>query len=325
MPNRHGQDDDYRYGFNGHEKDDEVHGQKGSSYNFGARMYDSRVARFNSSDPWEKRYAWQSSYVYFKNSPISQIDWKGLGDNKKTKSNPNSGKDAKDIGSKAKVKKQAKSGSTAVSKGVMGVIPNPNRLIAISKNEPAKIQKEVLSTMDNVRDELQKTYVGDFVWSIGDNASVFVTGFSLFADQPTGLDGRPYQRGAPETIQKGLDGMGTMFGLMTSLGKKVLGNVSNGVDDLLQGGNKLNADDIIAAPSKRGNAPTGKDGYPVELHHRHQTMDGPIDEMTRTAHRGKGNYSTNHPNTGPSLIDRKAFNTQRKSYWTNQWDSNRFK
>jgi hypothetical protein len=30
MPNRHGQDDDYRYGFNGKENDDEVKGVKGS-------------------------------------------------------------------------------------------------------------------------------------------------------------------------------------------------------------------------------------------------------------------------------------------------------
>ncbi len=57
MPKRHGQDDDYRYGFNGHEKDDEVRGTKGASYDFGARMYDPRVARFLSSDPWEGKYA----------------------------------------------------------------------------------------------------------------------------------------------------------------------------------------------------------------------------------------------------------------------------
>ena len=34
----------YRYGFNGMEKDDEVSGSK-NYYNFGARMYDSRIGR----------------------------------------------------------------------------------------------------------------------------------------------------------------------------------------------------------------------------------------------------------------------------------------
>ena len=78
MPNRHGQDDDYRYGFNGHEKDNEVKGNN-NSYDFGARMFDPRIGRFLSTDPWEDKYPWQSSYAYFKNSPISTIDWKGFG------------------------------------------------------------------------------------------------------------------------------------------------------------------------------------------------------------------------------------------------------
>ena len=39
----------YRYGFNGMEKDDEVKGS-GNSYDFGARMYDSRLGRWLSID-----------------------------------------------------------------------------------------------------------------------------------------------------------------------------------------------------------------------------------------------------------------------------------
>jgi RHS repeat-associated protein len=85
MPNRHGQDEYYRYAFNGAEKDDEIRNTKGASYDLGARMYDPRIGRMLSSDPWEYKYAWQSSYAYFKNSPISQIDWKGFGDPPKKK------------------------------------------------------------------------------------------------------------------------------------------------------------------------------------------------------------------------------------------------
>ena len=44
LPNRHGSTDSYRYGFNGMEKDDKVKGE-GNSYDFGARMYDSRIGR----------------------------------------------------------------------------------------------------------------------------------------------------------------------------------------------------------------------------------------------------------------------------------------
>ena len=48
----------------------------------------------------------------------------------------------------------------------------------------------------------------------------------------------------------------------------------------------------------RGQAPKGKYGYPIELHHRGQSQDGPLDEMTRTQHRGVGNFKKNHSNVG---------------------------
>lgn len=52
---------------------------------------------------------------------------------------------------------------------------------------------------------------------------------------------------------------------------------------------------------RKGNAPTGSDGYPIELHHktplkRGGSNDVPnLEEMTRTRHRLGGNYRRNHP------------------------------
>jgi len=68
----------YRYGFNGKEKDLALNNE-GNTLDFGARIYDARVAKFLSVDPWEDKYAWQSPYAYFRNSPISVVDFKGLG------------------------------------------------------------------------------------------------------------------------------------------------------------------------------------------------------------------------------------------------------
>jgi len=48
MPGRIASSEDYRYGFNGKEKDDEVKGS-GNSLDFGARMYDSRLGRWIGS------------------------------------------------------------------------------------------------------------------------------------------------------------------------------------------------------------------------------------------------------------------------------------
>jgi hypothetical protein len=94
-----------------------------------------------------------------------------------------------------------------------------------------------------------------------------------------------------------------------------------------QGGTKIADDELKAPPAKRGNAPVAKDDHPVELHHRNQTPDSPLDEMTRTDHRGPGNFSKNHPNTGsqPSQINREAWRQERKRYWQKEWDRGRFK
>ena len=80
MPGRNKQSEEYRYGFNGAERDDEVHGE-GNSYDLGLRQYDPRLGRMKSLDPRTPEYPWQSPFVYHKNSPIAVIDYLGGGDN----------------------------------------------------------------------------------------------------------------------------------------------------------------------------------------------------------------------------------------------------
>ena len=50
MPGRNQQSEEYRYGFNGMERDDEVSGE-GNQYGADYRQYDSRLARWTSVDP----------------------------------------------------------------------------------------------------------------------------------------------------------------------------------------------------------------------------------------------------------------------------------
>jgi len=66
----------YRYGFNGMEKDDEFKGE-GNSYDFGARMYDSRIGRFLSVDPRTNEFPHIAPYVFAGNKPINHIDFGG--------------------------------------------------------------------------------------------------------------------------------------------------------------------------------------------------------------------------------------------------------
>ena len=71
--------DKYRFSYNGKEEDNEVYGEE-NCIAFEERIYDSRLDRFLSTDPIEKEYAWQTPYAYFKNSPISTIDFMGKGE-----------------------------------------------------------------------------------------------------------------------------------------------------------------------------------------------------------------------------------------------------
>jgi RHS repeat-associated protein len=73
MPGRNMRRGEYRFGFNGMEGDDEMKGL-GNSYDFGARMYDSRIGRWLSRDPAEVKYPSMSPYNAFNDNPMLYID-----------------------------------------------------------------------------------------------------------------------------------------------------------------------------------------------------------------------------------------------------------
>jgi RHS repeat-associated protein len=64
---------DYRYGFNGKEKDNEIKGD-GNNLDFGARIYDSRLGRWLSLDPLQEKYPSLSPYNFCANNPIMYVD-----------------------------------------------------------------------------------------------------------------------------------------------------------------------------------------------------------------------------------------------------------
>jgi RHS repeat-associated protein len=73
MPKRGYVAEEYRYGYNGKEKDNEVKGS-GNSYSFGARVYDSRLGRWETVDPAEDYYPSSSPYCSFGGNPIYFVD-----------------------------------------------------------------------------------------------------------------------------------------------------------------------------------------------------------------------------------------------------------
>lgn len=76
VPNRHS-NDDYRYGFQGQEKDNEIKGE-GNSLNYTFRMHDPRAGRFFAVDPLFREYTSNSPYAFSENSVINAVELEGL-------------------------------------------------------------------------------------------------------------------------------------------------------------------------------------------------------------------------------------------------------
>ena len=73
---------EYRFGFNGMEKDQSI---AFGHYDLGLRIYNPITARMFNVDPRTKEYPWQSPYVYHKNSPIFILDYLGGGGDDRVK------------------------------------------------------------------------------------------------------------------------------------------------------------------------------------------------------------------------------------------------
>ncbi|MCF6133537.1 hypothetical protein L1S31_14730, partial [Flavobacterium sp. WG47] len=68
---------DYRFGFQGQEKDDEIKGE-GNSINYTYRMHDPRIGRFFTIDPLFRNFPWNSPYAFSENRVIDKIELEGL-------------------------------------------------------------------------------------------------------------------------------------------------------------------------------------------------------------------------------------------------------
>ncbi len=71
---------EYRYGFQGQEKDTEMHGEgEGKeTYAYKYRIHDPRLGRFLSVDPLSPEYPWNSPYAFSENRVIDGVELEGL-------------------------------------------------------------------------------------------------------------------------------------------------------------------------------------------------------------------------------------------------------
>jgi RHS repeat-associated protein len=77
VPGRYSTANDYRYGFQGQEKDNEIKGE-GNSLNYTFRMHDPRIGRFFAIDPLFREYVYNSPYAFSENVVINAVELEGL-------------------------------------------------------------------------------------------------------------------------------------------------------------------------------------------------------------------------------------------------------
>lgn len=77
MPGRSANPGDYRYGFQGQEKDDEWKGSA-NSINYKYRVHDPRIGRFLSLDPLFKSFPHNSPYAFSENRVMDAVELEGL-------------------------------------------------------------------------------------------------------------------------------------------------------------------------------------------------------------------------------------------------------
>lgn len=66
---------------------------------------------------------------------------------------------------------------------------------------------------------------------------------------------------------------------------------------------------------RKGKAPLGEDGRPIELHHIGQKQDSALAELTRAEHREGGNDGVLHDKYKETEIDRVDFDKERQAHW----------
>jgi hypothetical protein len=85
---------------------------------------------------------------------------------------------------------------------------------------------------------------------------------------------------------------------------------------------KLDDSFLKRAPAKRGQAPIGKDGNSVQIHHVDQNAEGPFEEILARDH-----WAIPHDRrsgAGLTADERRLFDNAKERYWKREWDSGRF-
>jgi hypothetical protein len=313
------------------------------------RVYDYNVGRFMSVDPFIQ--APQSSqsinpYSYIMNNPMSGTDPSGYlkvcdtfivcsgdqvnddtfnktitlgggstsnGESSDSQQSSTSSQETTEIGSQANTAQNEAFGNIQITQDTWKDYVNDEG------NVRGAIDESVLSFFNIEPENRPENFEDVFAsWSKFNQAIKTVdskfsqvagvaTALAFRAKNPNG--GKNYSQGRkfwqePQTIN----------------GKKVyqrndLFNV-NTMSEWTRKGNVIRGNNIERM--RAGNAPIGRDGRSIELHHVTQTENSTIAELTRTFHKKNTRVIHINPNTYGSGINRSKFGAWSTKYWQNR-------
>jgi RHS repeat-associated protein len=184
----------YRYGFNGMEKDDEVSGE-GNAYTTEYRGYDPRTGRWRSLDPLMNQFPWMSPYVSMDNNPIALNDPLGLSTGTEESIGLQT-KDGKDLPPTIVLDEIEVTAKRIVTKtNEYGIADNTRNSVNLNSLPTNYSTNSNPITLQKVRDVLGNNFLGATKEANADMLNLMNKNFVM------GGDGRFYLRNANQTVQ----------------------------------------------------------------------------------------------------------------------------
>jgi RHS repeat-associated protein len=225
MPNRHENSAEYKYGFNGMEKDDETKGQ-GNSINYKYRMHDPRVGRFFSVDPLAADYPHNSPYAFSENRIIDGVELEGLEytSAQKTEFGYTTARSTTSLTTDWDVANYVMWSDIRISpsfkEGTIG---------KYKENNVERIEGLLNKETDNYGVKLLQ-FSGNIIYGTLDESMVWMTSYSLTQDLfrlngTIGLNGNLVPKN--EIVDRGILGMGSFFGAVVDIENSLLVGITN--------------------------------------------------------------------------------------------------
>jgi RHS repeat-associated protein len=160
----------YRYGFNGKENDNDVGKGIGNQQDYGMRIYDPRIAKFLSVDPLSTSYAFNGPYNFAEGNPISNVDLDGQEAKNSTSVSSLIGQGWKQGWQETKTNFKNTFSKRGIRGGINNAKASANTIVGMIKGDPNAYKKFSNTTTDlslGLSNTIQNYTSKPILWATG--------------------------------------------------------------------------------------------------------------------------------------------------------------